>query len=196
MRSPGRATGERHETSMTDTLALWDDANSLESRLAALDAEVEDAEIPRPGWTHPIPSEQRPRVLMLLTPGEGAPAYTHVVNGYYQPVLHTRARPALLPGSEAAVAELRAYVDIHNAGDDYRPLTIEEAYDLEAILARCPVTAGLCLDRTKPSIPMAGWMYVTVRDSPQPGTWLAKHGPYAPGRQWPEFFILAWEPRP
>ena len=182
---------------MTDKLALWDDADSLASLLAALDESVDDdAEEDRPGWTSPIPSEQRPRVLLLLTPVASGATYTHVVNGYYQPVLHTRARPSFLPGSEPVVAELRAYVDFHSADGDYHPLTREEAYDIDAILSRCSLTEGLRLDRAKPNIPLAGWVYVTFSDVPRPGTWLADHGPRSDGGQWPEFYILAWEPRP
>ncbi|MFN8663133.1 MAG: hypothetical protein U0075_14695 [Thermomicrobiales bacterium] len=192
-----KVPGGWDETSVTDKLALRDDADGLASLLATLDADDPgEAEIPRLGWTSPIPSEQRPRVLLLLTPEASGPIYTHVVNGYYQPVLHTRARPLPLPGSETAVAELRAYVDFHAADGDYRPLTIEEAYDIDAILARCPLTEGLCLDRAKPNIPLAGWMYVTCQEAPRPGTWLAAHGPYSGREDWPTSVILAWEPRP
>jgi hypothetical protein len=182
---------------VTDKLALWDEADGLASLLAALDEDVaDDAEDARPGWTYPIPSEQRPRVLLLLTPQEEGSIYTHVVNGYYQPVLHTRARALLLPGTETAVAELRSYVDLHSTDGGYHPLTFEEACDIDAILARSSQTEGLCLDRAKPNIPMTGWIYVTCREAPPPGTRLADHGPCSAGGHWPAFFILAWEPRP
>ena len=181
---------------MTDKLALWDEADGLASLLATLDEEVaDDAEEARPGWTSPIPGEQRPRVLLLLTPEAAAPIYTHVVNGYYQPVLHTRARPRLLPGTETTVAELRSYVDLHSADGGYHALSFEEACDIDAILARCPLTEGLRLDRAKPNIPMAGWIYVTNQQTP-PGAWLADHGPRPADEDRPESFILAWEPRP
>jgi hypothetical protein len=183
---------------MTDKLALWDDANSLESLLAVLDADEqgEDEAGDPPGWTRPLPSDQRLQVLLLLTPAPSCPPYTHVVNGYFQPVLRVHARSTFLTGSEAAVADLRAYVEEHFADRGYHPLTSEEAYDIDVILSRCAMTQGLTLDRSKPNIPLAGWIYVTFRDAPQPGTWLAEQGPRAEGGQWPEFYILAWEPRP
>lgn len=182
---------------MSDKLALLDDADGLESLLAVLDADVADEEEEdRPGWTCAISSDQRARILLLLTPAASGSPYTHVVNGYFQPVLHTRARPTFLTGTEPVVADLRAYVDDHYADRDYRPLTHEEAYDIDVILSRCAFTAGLTLDRAKPNIPMAGWVYVTFREDPKPGTWLAEKGPRSDGGQWPEFYILAWEPRP
>jgi hypothetical protein len=185
------------EIIMSDKLALLDDADGLESLLAVLDEAVaDDAEEDRPGWTCAISSEQRPRVLLLLTPAASGSRYTHVVNGYFQPVLHTRARPTFLTGTEPVVADLRSYVDDHHADREYRPLTHEEAYDIDVILSRCSFTEGLTLDRAKPNIPMAGWVYVTFREAPKPGTWLANKGPRSDGGQWPEFYILAWEPRP
>jgi hypothetical protein len=197
IRGTVRPSPERFETTMTHELALRDDADSLESLLAVLDQDVDDdVEEDRPGWTTAIPSDQRPRLLLLLTPAASGAIYTHVVNGYFQPVLHTRARSAFLTGTEPVVAELRTYVDLHSADGDYHPLTFEEACDIDAILARCPLTEGLSLDRSKPNIPMAGWMYVTFRGTPRPGTWLAEKGPRSDGGQWPEFYILAWEPRP
>lgn len=185
------------EILMSDKLALLDDADGLESLLAVLDEDVDDEEEEeRPGWTCAISSDQRPRILLLLTPAASASPYTHVVNGYFQPVLHTRARPTFLTETESVVADLRSYVDDHYADREYRPLTHEEAYDIDVILSRCVFTAGLTLDRAKPNIPMAGWVYVTFRNDPQPGTWLADKGPRSEGGQWPEFYILAWEPRP
>jgi hypothetical protein len=196
-RGPVRLPGERYETTMTDKLALWDDSDSLESLLAVLEREgPDDEDDDPPGWSRPLPSDQRLQVLLLLTPAATGSSYTHVVNGYFQPVLHTRARSSFLTGTEPVVAELRTYVDLHSADGGYHPLTFEEACDIDAILARCSLTQGLTLDRTKPNIPLAGWVYVTFREDPQPGTWLAEKGPRADGGQWPEFYILAWEPRP
>jgi hypothetical protein len=183
---------------MSDKLALLDDADSLESLLAVLDADDDgrDDEADPPGWSRPIPSDQRLQVLLLLTPDASGSPYTHVVNGYFQPVLHTRARSTFLTGSEAVVAELRAYVDEHVANRDYHPLSFAEACDIDAILSRCAYTEGLTLDRARPNIPMAGWMYLTFRETPRPGTWLADKGPRTTEGKWPEFYILAWEPRP
>ncbi len=181
---------------MSDKLALLDDSGSLESLLAILEREYHGEEEDPPGWSRPFPSDERPRILLLLTPVASGASYTHVVNGYFQPVLHARARPTFLTGSEPVVADLRAYVEDHYADDDYHPLTDEEAYDIDVILSRCAFTEGLALDRAKPNIPMAGWVYVTFREAPQAGTWLADKGPRSDGGQWPEFYILAWEPRP
>jgi hypothetical protein len=181
---------------MTDKLAPWDDADSLESLLAVLEREEQGEEQDPPGWSRPFPSSERLQVLTLLTPTASCPPYTHVVNGYFQPVLRVQARPTYLTGTEPMVADLRGYVEDHLADRDYHPLTTEEAYDIEVILSRCAQTQGLVLDRTKPNIPLAGWVYVTFRDAPQPGTWLAERGPCAEGGQWPEFYILAWEPKP
>lgn len=182
---------------MTDKLALWDDSESLESLLAVLEADDQGREDDEPpGWSHPLPSDQRLQVLALLTPAASGSPYTHVVNGYFQPVLHTRARSTFLTGTEPVVADLRAYVEDHFVNHDFHPLTNEEACDIEAILSRCASTEGLTLDRSKPNIPLAGWMYVTFGDAPRPGTWLAEQGPRSDGGQWPQFYILAWEPRP
>jgi hypothetical protein len=182
---------------MTDKLALLDDASDLESLLAVLDEEDDaDEDEGRPGWTHPFPSERRWRILQFLMPVEDGPTYTHVVNGYFQPVLSVSAKPLFVPGSEPVVAALRSYVVDHYGDGEYRPMSEEESYDIEVILASSPLTEGLTLDWERPNLPQAGWLYVNISGSPEPGTWLAEHGPWDDGGQWPEYSILVWEPMP